>query len=242
MDEREGFHKVDADKWCHWSLGPLCLDHPDFFILDFATGLVASCQNVMEQMATFTLYKVQHFLTPARDAALLTTSLVKKYPGFDHQSRLDLEQYFYDQLFLHDSFTGMYIGRPNGEFLYVSRNDTKEPDGFRTKIITFDRGVRLTELIWKNPAGRETSREYDEADTYDPTQRPWYIGVEKQRKTILTEPYVFYTSKLPGVTFASPVLDTAGELVAVVGVDIELVQLSTFLSSCKWARTGLLIF
>ncbi len=149
-----------------------------------------------------------------------------------------LEQYFYEQLTLHASFAGIYLGLANGGFIYVSRNNTKIEGGFLTKLVTIQDGVKTTELIWKDPAQQELMRETDPRDTYDPRGRPWYLQAKEKRQTIWTEPYIFFTSKQPGVTTASPVVNADGELVGVVGVDVEIGELSTFLSMLKVGQHG----
>ena len=56
-------------------------------------------------------------------------------------------------------------------------------------------------------------------DTFDPRIRPWYKKAQLMRGLIRTEPYVFYTSRLQGITTAAPVLDKSGVVSGVIGVD-----------------------
>ncbi len=194
-------------------------------------------KDIMDNIATFTIHEVQNYLTPAQDAAVLTQRLADSEVVSSENTEL-LEQYFYEQLTLHASFAGIYLGLPDGGFIYVSRNNTRVEGGFLTKLVTIRDGVRTTNLIWKDPTQQDIAREINPDDTYDPRVRPWYIQAKEKRRTIWTEPYIFFTSKQPGVTTASPVVSAAGELVGVVGVDVEIGALSTFLSLLKVGQHG----
>jgi two-component sensor histidine kinase len=200
--------------------------------------LLRHAKDIMKNIATFTVHEAQSYLSPAQDAAQLTKRLADRsvVTGED-QARL--ESYFYEQLRLHSNFAGIYLGGPSGDFLYVSRSNSRAMGGFRTKIITIREGVKITELIWKDAHQKEIMREFDPHDTYDPTLRPWYIKASEKHTTIWTDPYIFFTSKQPGLTVASPVFDATGETAGVVGVDIEIGAISTFLSQLQVGKQGL---
>lgn len=199
--------------------------------------LLRHAKDIMENIATFTIHEAQHYLIPTQDAAELTQRLADR-DVLSSTNKAGLEQYFFEQLRLHANFAGMYIGSPHGEFLYVSRSDWKVQGGFLTKIITVGSGVKTTELRWKDAAHQELLREFAPHDTYDPTTRPWYGKAVEHRRAVWTEPYIFYTSQQPGVTVSSPMFDASGNVVGVVGVDIEIAQLSLFLAQLKIGKRG----
>ncbi|KAG1715234.1 Sensor protein FixL [Nymphon striatum] len=64
---------------------------------------------------------------------------------------------------------------------------------------------------------------------FDPRTRPWYESAELEKTFIWTEPYIFFSSRQLGITFAVPVF-IDGSFRGVVGVDIELSTISNFLS------------
>jgi PAS domain S-box-containing protein len=78
----------------------------------------------------------------------------------------------------------------------------------------------------------------DLRDTYDPRQRPWYVKAREEKAIVWTDPYIFYTSQNPGITIAGPIYSAEGELQAIVGVDIEIHQLSTFISKLRIGKNG----
>lgn len=208
-----------------------------FSYLSSEKVLLGHAKDIMENIATYTIHEAQSYLKPAQDAARLTQRLADSNV-VGNQNLDELESYFYEQLVLHPNFAGIYMGSPNGEFLYVSRIHQKVADGFRTKSIILKDGIKTTELKWKDKFQKEFEREHDAHDTYDPTRRPWYLRARQKRQTIWTAPYIFFTSKQPGITTASPILKSDGGLAGVVGVDIEIGAISTFLARLKVGKNG----
>ncbi len=199
--------------------------------------LLEHAKAIMENIATFTIYQAQGYLNPAQDAAMLTQRLADS-DVVSSRNRPALERYFYEQLALHSNFAGIYLGTPDGGFIYVSRNAQHDPGGFRTKVITVKDGRRTVELVWRDAAQRETGRELAPDDPYDPRKRPWYVQALAARDTVWTGPYIFFTSQKPGLTAASPAFGKGGELTGVVGVDIEIEEISNFLTQMRVGKHG----
>lgn len=73
--------------------------------------------------------------------------------------------------------------------------------------------------------GKIVPENYD----YDPRTRDWYLEAKEVNGSIRTEPYVFFTTKEVGRTFAIP----AQNKTAVIGIDITLSALSDSLKAQK---------
>ncbi len=129
---------------------------------------------------------------------------------------------------------GAFIGYPDGSFLDVRRD---EPDLLRIKQIDFvDRERRVTlEIADLEGLVVETSELI--GDTYDPRTRPWYQGTLSGQDH-WTDPYEFFTLGEPGVTYSIPILDDNDAVVAVVGVDIRLTNLNSFLMARQPSENG----
>lgn len=141
---------------------------------------------------------------------------------------------FLEAMHLSSQLDGVFVGEADGSFLYVSRDG----DGFREKRIDIEGELRETTLVFLDADGRETSTEQDPTDTYNPTQRPWYqAAYDTDSGVIWTDPYVFFTSQQLGITAASPIV-IDGEVVGVVGADLELGSLSRFLNSIDSGTDG----
>ncbi|WP_321492887.1 PAS domain S-box protein [uncultured Desulfobacter sp.] len=201
--------------------------------------LTGHARDVMQNIADLTMTQSQNHLQLAQRAAHLTKRLLaSEVVGSDNQQYDLLERYFLNQLSLYAHFAGIYIGKPNGDFFYVSRNDAHTPDGFRTKIIDYSSGVKKTRLIWRNFDGSMIDTFEDPLDTYDPRQRPWYQKALAEREIIWTDPYIFFSSQKPGITVAGPIFQKNGQLKSIVGVDIEIDQLSKFISRLRIGKHG----
>jgi PAS domain S-box-containing protein len=197
-------------------------------------------KDIMENISDLTLQETQNFFSIARSSAHLTKKLIfSKVVNTDADSIEKLEQYFFDQLEIYPQFAGIYLAHPSGSFYYVSRNSSKSPDGYRTKIIQRYNQTRETRLIWRDKDMKVILKEIDKKDAYDPRIRPWYIKAEKEKEIIWTDPYIFFTSQKPGITTAGPIYNTKGDIKGIVGVDIQLDVLSNFISKLRIGKSGL---
>jgi PAS domain S-box-containing protein len=201
--------------------------------------LLSHARDIMQNITDLTMEQSQNHLALAQGAAHLTKRLIaSNVVGSDLDRRGVLEKYFLDQLAIYRHFAGIYVGLPNGDFLYVSRSSQKSENGFRTKIITHGDGRRETRLRWRDQSLAILGEDLDPRDTFDPRQRPWFEKAIKDRAIVWTDPYIFFTSQKPGITIAGPIFRSDGELQAVVGVDIEIEQLSTFISKLRIGKHG----
>ncbi len=202
--------------------------------------MMGHTRDIMGNISDLTLQGTQNFLATARVSARLTNNLIaSNILNADKNGIKKLEQYFFDQLELYPQFAGIYLATPNGNFYYVSRNSSKSPDGYRTKIIRHGGSSRQTRLIWRDKNMKIILEEFDNNDTYDPRKRPWYIKAAQKKQIIWTDPYIFFTSRQPGITTAIPVYNAKKKIKAIVGVDIQLNVLSEFISRLKVGKTGL---
>jgi signal transduction histidine kinase/DNA-binding response OmpR family regulator len=65
-----------------------------------------------------------------------------------------------------------------------------------------------------------------EAQTFDARKRPWYVIASKEGKRAATPVYVSASSRQLIITLAQPVLDSAGQVLGVFGVDLFLRELN----------------
>lgn len=191
-------------------------------------------REIMGNISSYTIDKSRNHLNPARDAALLTSGLaVNKIVTSSNKS--EMEHYFYEQLTVNHQFSNIYYGTVSGEFVMVSRRGV---NSYRTKIISITDEGRRVLFKETDPYFVENHRYMDPDDEYDPRKRPWFIEAIKEKRLIWTNPYVFFESRNPGITTASPVYNQNGSLHGVVGVDIEISELSNFLGTLSIGKSG----
>jgi diguanylate cyclase (GGDEF)-like protein len=139
----------------------------------------------------------------------------------------------------YPEFSGLSFAKADGSYLYVSRDDQSAHSGFSVKYIDASQPIKQTRLWRRHSALVEKHDErIDEADDFDPRKRGWYVNAALQKQLVWTDPYVFFTVKRFGVTSSMPLLSAQGEVVGVVGIDLELAQLSEFLSELQISQSG----
>ena len=149
-----------------------------------------------------------------------------------------LGRYFFEQLRTEGQLAGLFVGYPDGSFFYVMPSDQEITGGTRTKVIRNGPTGREVVLTWHDPNYATVKEARDPADTYDPRERPWYRAAVKQGGVVWTKPYVFFTSRKPGITAATAVTDGNGKVTAVVGIDIEMSEVSRFLRQIVFNKGG----
>jgi len=201
--------------------------------------LTKHMQDVMVNISDLTLEQAHNHLSKAQSAASLAKQLISSNViSDDIKGSSSLEQYFFNQLSIYPHLSGIYVGGFNGNFFMVSRHQKYEPTGYRTKIIRNDDDYRSVDLTWRSTDYYQVASEQDPSDTYDPRTRPWFKKVIEHKHVIWTDPYIFFTAQKPGVTIAGPSFDEEGNLKAIVGVDIEIEELSTFISKLRVGKSG----
>jgi diguanylate cyclase (GGDEF)-like protein len=177
-------------------------------------------------------------LAPAESSARLTSVLLEQsvLPVDDDEALL---RYLDAQVLTSPTITGAYVGRPDGSFVLVSRDGATIEGGTRVKTVTVGPEGRTSTTVQRDAGGVEQERTEDPTDTYDPRQRPWYMSAEDSPGALVwTDPYIFFASREPGVTAASAAHAEDGSLLAVVGVDLSLRDLSTFVGGVHVSPTS----
>ncbi len=148
----------------------------------------------------------------------------------------ETEQFLLRQLVVRPSVSAAYVGMGNGQFLMASRDTSKPGFAYRVKRIQTV-GRRDVTLKWltKDMVVGATERVVD--DTYDPRQRPWYKAAAATPRVIWTDPYIFFTSRQPGLTVAKQATDLRG-VARVMGMDFGVENLGQFARQLKVGPSG----
>ena len=215
-------------------------------------------KNVSDETISFLNPAVQIVKNLAENPGKLQISL---QPSDSIQNHF--EAHALDMLKMHSQISGIFVGDKKGKFLFVKQiGDDKtgikviDPSGklfskfveiLRKEglqdvpIVGGENGLLENNSFWKHldAAGSITELKINQEDQYDPRQRPWYKGAEDAKKIYWTDTYIFFTAQKPGITVAEPYFNASGDLIGVVGVDIELDKLSVFLEDQKVGKNGL---
>ncbi|MDD9717736.1 cache domain-containing protein [Dinoroseobacter sp. PD6] len=196
-------------------------------------SLLEHARSQLYDVGTNVIQHTKWFMSPARSAAELSTALATNQI-VRREDRDHLEGLLFQQLRSAPQFAGAYYGDSDGNFVYVKREGDQQ---YLTKIVDVESAHRAL-FIRRSDDFADIGRYVDPTDTYDPRARPWYIEATAYRSSIWTDPYIFFTSQSPGITAATPVVGFKGNVQGVVGVDIEIAELSNFLSNLRIGKTG----
>ena len=198
--------------------------------------LVDQAKSILLNAANESLEHTHGFVQPAYRATRTSADLLTQ-GVLDPDNREQIERYFLNLLSNNSELDGIYLATENGDFGFVSRNGEVAGASYRSKFIEHAIGEKTVLLRWHDAALGFVSAREDPGDTYNPLSRPWYKQARATDGAIWTEPYIFFTSKRPGITVATPFYHN-GVLAGVVGADIELIALSEFLSRLRIGAGG----
>lgn len=197
--------------------------------------LIEHATTLISELGRSSTEHSKGFLEPVLQATELAKRLIESELVTSTEPA-ELEKLLFQQMQIVPQFSGMYYGDEQGNFVYVMRSE--EHAEFRTKIVSRDADKISTQLIWRDENYKVIKFNIDNVDKFDPRDRPWYIDAKNQRNFVWTDPYIFFSSQRPGITAATPVIIANDQLTGVIGVDIEIGEISQFLSNLKIGQTG----
>jgi adenylate cyclase len=139
----------------------------------------------------------------------------------------------------HQLVAAAYVGYADSHFIYAGHTASLSGDQRVDYHAPPEDAIILRTIEGEGAARRETwrfrfadgrlSRARSRPTDYDPRQRPWYVDALRTRQPALTDPYVFASADVVGVSAGVPMPDGAGAL----GFDVTLETLSTVVASYK---------
>ena len=195
-------------------------------------GVLVLSDDMLDALESRIALAVSDYLDPAARAVRAARDIARNRTPEDRRQLS--ETYGAVTLKEVSQVANVSVGDADGNYLLVRRGPAGGTD---IKEIINQSGTRQVTWIHRNDEGQETGRRSDPADTFDPRQRPWYIGAVATTDLFWTPPYVFYTDRQPGITVALSDRDADGRQY-VYGVDLTLDELSRFLASLTIGRSG----
>lgn len=188
---------------------------------------------VLEQLQARIAGQMNDYLSPATQATLIAREMVARHAIPDGRSAI--EGYAASMLNQVPHLEGFYVANSQGDFIMVRRDSRGGTD---TKLIlTGSHGARAVGSVHLDASGKVVDTTPQPGDDFDPRARVWYTGALATSGVYWSRPYIFYTTRAPGIT-ASIRLTGVGAVDRVFGVDITLEALSGFLAGLKIGRHG----
>jgi diguanylate cyclase (GGDEF)-like protein len=190
-------------------------------------------QTGMLYWANVVADKTRAYLAPAERVGRLTQELLES-GGLNPTDKAQLEDFFIQELKSNPEIGGLSLGLADGGIFSVRW----EGQGFFTKSIEVNPEGRSVEEITRDETLAVVKLTLPSEDTLDPRERPWYFLAETAAQQRWTEPYLFFTSRTPGISSGTPVYTQNGDLLGVMGVNMGLAQLTHFLESVPISQNG----
>jgi HAMP domain-containing protein len=182
--------------------------------------------------------KVGRILAPAENALNLLANSNLSEKG-DAGMRLRELPDFLRLLTSNSGFDAAFIGYVNGEFLLIRPLRT-EDDHVRyaapktaallvQSIARDEAGAGHGEYRFYGADGTLLRARAEPGYNFDPRTRPWYQSARDAKRTILTDPYVYFTTRTLGVTMARTVRDGG----PVIGIDLMLQSIAAELAPLR---------
>ena len=198
-----------------------------------------TANDLIERTRHETVNSTQELIEPISSLVRVAASLGSVQAGYFHS---DSSQVFLDAMLAHSmSIDSVYVAYADGSFRASSRlhahtkvNSKAPPESASFYHRWIDRSGVATaapqnKVVFLGAQNQTLKGEILPAD-FDPTGRPWFKDAVTARKLIISDPYVFATADVVGVTIAMPFY-VGGQLAGVVGADITLDFLAQFLAT-----------
>ncbi len=154
----------------------------------------------------------------------------------------EIERYLFEIIRTNDEISGAFFATPAGEVVFVSRPAGETPaEHFLFRRIVVEDKTRSEAVFLRDERFRPLSNggPEDIAMGFDARSRPWYEGALGAEGVFWTDPYIFFSSRRPGVSTAQAIRNDAREVVGVVGTDVTLGRLSSFLQDLRLGEDGI---
>jgi HD-GYP domain-containing protein (c-di-GMP phosphodiesterase class II) len=155
------------------------------------------------------------------------------------RSRLERLHVLSEELAVNDLMASVYVAYSDGQFLLVRPLDKPElrqlfkappKANFMVQSRARGPGGRLQgEYLYFDAESRMVERRAAPEYSFDPRTRGWYQAASKTAAPVLSEPYVFFSTRQVGMTLSQSSEDGR----AVLGIDVVLDDLSATLGSMK---------
>ncbi|MGA9662493.1 MAG: HD domain-containing phosphohydrolase [Pseudomonas alloputida] len=192
--------------------------------------LVAAAGDAAQQVAKTIDERARRLIEPAQSSIRL---LAHNTTLHTQAQRMDRLPQLVEMLDANRMLSAAYLGYPSGEFLLVRRLRDPQlmqrfaaPPGtaFLVQSVSHGEGAKVQgEWRFYDRALKLLQAQAKPEYRFDPRLRPWFAEATVQSATVLTRPYVFFTTREVGLTMAQRSVDGG----AVIGLDVSVNDLAS---------------
>jgi len=191
--------------------------------------LIAAAGDTAQQVGKTLDERARRLIDPAQSSIRL---LAYNPTAHTLAQRLERLPQLVETLDANRMLSAAYLGYPNGEFLLIRR--LREPQllqrfgapagtAFLVQSVSREGGALQGEWRFYDQALNLLQTQVRPEYRYDPRQRPWFTDASAHASTVLTHPYVFFTTHEIGLTMAQRSVDGG----TVIGMDVSVNDLAS---------------
>ncbi|MFK3819800.1 HD domain-containing phosphohydrolase [Pseudomonas sp. NPDC089407] len=191
--------------------------------------LIAAAGDSAQQVGKTLDERARRLIDPAQSSIRL---LAYNPTAHTLAQRLERLPQLVETLDANRMLSAAYLGYPNGEFLLIRR--LREPQllqrfgapagtAFLVQSVSHEGGALQGEWRFYDQALNLLQAQARPEYRYDPRQRPWFTDASAHATTVLTHPYVFFTTREIGLTMAQRSVDGG----TVIGMDVSVNDLAS---------------
>jgi HAMP domain-containing protein len=190
--------------------------------------------QVNQEVALATSQEVKRLFTSARSAQqLIQSSFAQEF--IDLSNRQAQEAFLLSALEANPNFTWIQLGYANGDFVGVQRT-ADETLRFHNRNWNPETKITLSTIRSYQLQGKELHLLSQKTEKMHPAfyapERPWYQSAVKAKGKPAWTIYLYRSTNAPGIDTAIT-LEKQNQTIGVIGVGIELTQLSEYLRRLK---------
>ena len=196
-----------------------------------------TAQKTIDRSRLETISQTEALLNPIASLVRVSSRVAGEQPDF-YRSDKALPSMM--EVLAHSAnISSVYVGFADGSYrmaLRVPKNlriqNTAPPEGTQFATRWLDRraaGATVDRYTFMDGAKKELGVLNTPAQ-YDPRVRPWFKDATDRKDLVISNPYIYATTGLPGVTIAMPFY-AGGKLEGVLAIDILLDSLSQYLKT-----------
>lgn len=138
----------------------------------------------------------------------------------------EVAERFYLLMALRPELSWLSFGRSDAYFIGMYR-DAEGKLKFTVRTMQEDRRTQVKDYdVAKEGKLRFWRTRYNK---YDVTKRPHYKAAMKAKARVWSNPYLFFTSRLPGISYTAPYASPDQKIKGIISIDFNLRELSRYL-------------
>lgn len=211
-------------------------------ILEFSKGTI-------ERAGSIIVEKLDCLLGDVRQTMVISSSHLELQKNEKLDEDTHLISFLIELLKVYPDIASLYVGMPSGNFLEIVsvaqapghyKQNTNFPlmDGtvFAYRYIDTEAGTETWYYI--NGKDELIGTKCNPEIRYNPTTRPWYEGAINTSEVFWTAPYESFMTGQHDISVSKRLTDQNGNLLGVVGGDINIPYLSDFIAKQKIGKSG----